>query len=63
MSENEIMEMIIILTKMSTDTYEKCKYVVLASAHSNALLFFKNLFATVEKRRPKQIGMKEGAAV
>jgi len=60
----EIIGMIQILPGMGTDTYLKCKYVLLASSmeRPNVNAFFKVLFEVADRKRPLLIGMKKGGA-
>lgn len=57
MSDKELLEMISILMKMSTDTYEKCKYMTLAYEKQHKTLdtmaFLVTLFNLVDNHRPK----------
>lgn len=58
----EIMEMVQILQRMSTDTYQECKYTLLAGSRKRPRVddFTRKLFALTDSRRPLQIGTKEG---
>ena len=58
----EIIEMVQILQRMDTDTYQECKYTMLAGNRERPLVenFTRMLFSLTDSRRPLQIGMKGG---
>ncbi len=58
----EIMEMTQTLLGMGTDTYTKCKCMVLAVSRKEPKMkaFFEILFERTDRKRPLLIGMKEG---
>lgn len=60
----EVIEMAQILLEMSTDTYLKSKYTLLAvsSKHPEDKVFFDVLFDRIDKKRPLLITDKEGGA-
>ena len=56
----ELVEMIQILQKMSTDTYMQCKYALLLASmeHQETKAFLEKLFSLTDNRRPLRIEMK-----
>ena len=62
MSNEEIVEMVTILMEMSTDTYLKCKHMILADARTRSsagtINFLDKLFELTDKNRPLMLEMK-----
>lgn len=58
----EIIGMIQILSGIGTDTYLKCKYMLLVVSieHKETHEFINKLFEIADRRRPPLIGMKKG---
>ena len=59
----EIVEITRMLSEMSTDTYQRCKYTMLAVSRGelgSTEDFAQKLFSLTDRHRPLQIGMKEG---
>lgn len=58
----EIAEMVQVLSGMHTDTYLKCKYMLMAVSmeHAGTHNFISKLFEYMDGHRPQLIGMKEG---
>ena len=58
----EVVEMTQVLLEMSTDTYLKCKYALMAvsAEHKGTQNFINELFKFTDKRRPLLIEMKKG---
>lgn len=58
-----IIEMIQILLEMGTDTYTKCKYILLlvSAGHQGMHNFMNKLFEAADRHRPFLIEMKKGA--
>lgn len=54
-----VIELVKILTEMGEDTYTKSKCMIMSSCKDPlSKLFFTELFARVDDRRPKMIEMK-----
>lgn len=60
----EVIEMTQTLLEMGTDTYMKCKYMLLSVSQGEPKMkaFFEVLFERTDRKRPMLIGMKEGGA-
>lgn len=59
----EIVEMLLMLHEMGTDTYLQCKYAMQAVSRGNSTeKFVDKLFIVTDRHRPALIGMKEGGA-
>ena len=59
----QIVEMTRMLSEMSTETYQRCKYTMLVVSRGkpgSTEDFVQKLFSLTDSRRPLQIGMKEG---
>lgn len=60
MRDKELLEMICILLDMDSETYEKCKYMILdqEKQSKSEIVIFKTLFRLVDKYRPMLLQMK-----
>ena len=58
-----IVEMVQVLMGMGTDTYAKCKYVLLAASVGEPKMkfFFEKLFGKIDRRKPLLIGMGDAS--
>jgi len=58
----EVIEMTQILLEMGTDTYTKCKYILLSvsAGHQGTHNFINELFEYTDGHRPFLIEMKKG---
>ncbi len=58
----EVIEMAKTLLEMGTDTYTKCKYILLSvsAGHQGTHDFISKLFEVTDRRRPPLIEMKKG---